>query len=109
MQLAIDFASPRARNTDVARQQRDKGMKRVAGKNKEWLEDIRHVAKDICLMKGWVCSDDLRAWSDAHGRYPTHYNAFGTILTTKKFIPGEFIVSNQVQGHCNRVRVWRLK
>ena len=38
MQLAIDFASPRARNTDVARQQRDKGMKRVSDNNWEFLK-----------------------------------------------------------------------
>ena len=109
MQLALNLASPRARNTDHARHQRDKGMKRVAGNNAEWLLDMRHVAKDICRQKGWVCSDDLRAWSDAHGRFPTHYNAFGTILTVKEFIPGEYIVSRQPQGHANRIRKWVLR
>ena len=109
MQLALNLASPRARNTDPARQARDKGMKRVAGNNAEWLLDMRHVARDICRQKGWVCSDDLREWSDAHGRYPTHYNAFGTILTAKEFIPGEYIVSKQAQGHMNRIRRWTLR
>ena len=109
MQLALNLASPRARNTDPARQARDKGMKRVAGNNTEWLLDMRHVARDICRQKGWVCSDDLREWSDAHGRYPTHYNAFGTILTAKEFIPGEYIVSKQAQGHMNRIRRWTLR
>ena len=109
MQLALDLASPRARNTDRARGERDKGMKRVAANNREFLIIMRDFARQICREKGWVCADDLREWAHGHNLKPTHYNAFGTILTAKEFIPGEYIVSKQAQGHCNRVRVWRLK
>src|SRR3990167_4809043 len=92
-----------------ARQERDKGIKRVAGNNAIWLDRMRNVATMFCHQKGWVCADDLRAWCDQYSFYPTHPNAFGAIFTKKEFVPGEYIVSKQPLGHCNRVRKWRLK
>src|SRR3990167_3688619 len=96
-------------NLTRARQERDKGIKRVSENNSEFLTIMRQVAKDICRQKGWVCSDDLRAWADANRLYPTHYNAWGVIFTKKEFVPGEYIVSKQPLGHCNRVRKWVLR
>ena len=94
---------------DVACQKRDDGIRRVSDNNREFLDIMRSVAKQICLVKGWVCSDDLREHADRHGLKPNHYNAWGAILTTKEFTPGEYIVSKQPQGHANRVRKWVLR
>ena len=99
----------RAVNLTVARQKRDAGIKKVAGKNKAFLDLMRPVARDICRIQGWVSSNELRAWADMNGVAPNHYNAWGAVLTTKEFVPGEYIVSEQPQGHCNRVRRWTLR
>ena len=94
---------------NLARRKRDAGIKQVSANNREFLTVMRDFAKQICREKGWVCSDDLREWAHGHNLKPTHYNAFSVILTTKDFIPGEYIVSRQPQGHANRVRRWTLR
>lgn len=94
---------------NVARRNRDAGIRRVSDNNREFLAVMRAVAKEICQKRGWVCADDLRAWAKANNIEPTHYNAFGAILTVKEFTPGEYIVSRQPQGHANRIRKWVLR
>ena len=94
---------------EIARQKRDTGIKQVSANNRDFLEKMRSAAKQICREKGWVCSDDLRAYADANRLYPSHYNVFGAILTTKEFVLGEYIVSRQPQGHANRIRRWTLR
>ena len=93
----------------VARQKRDKGLKQVAGNNETFLKTMRGVARDICRTQGWVSADQLRAWADMNGVTPNHHNAWGVVLTTKEFVPGEYITSSQPQGHANRIRRWTLK
>ena len=96
-------------NLPLARRKRGEGITKVSNNNKEWLLDVRHVARDICCTKGWVCADDLRQWADLYRRYPSHPNCWGAVFSGKQFIPGEYIVSKQPQGHCNRIRVHRLR
>ena len=100
---------PRITSIEIARQKRDAGIKQVSANNREFLDIMRAVAKQICWVKGWVCSDDLREHADCHGIKPTHYNAWGAVLTVKEFIPGKYVVSKQPQGHANRVRRWTLR
>lgn len=92
-----------------ARQRRDNGMKQVAGHNETFLETMRDVARSICRTQGWVSADHLRAWAEVNGIKPNHHNAWGTVLTTMEFVPGEYITSEQPQGHANRIRRWTLK
>ncbi len=108
-QIPLFAVPPVGQSLQRARRERDKGIKRVSANNAEFLKLAREAAKTICQRKGWVCSDDIRAWSDANGIRPSHFNAFGAVLTTKEFTPGEYIVSKQVQGHANRVRRWVLR
>ena len=91
-----------------ARQERDNGIKKVSENNHEFLTILRQQARIICHQKGWVCSDDLREWADRNGLKPSHPNCWGAVFN-KDFIPGEYIVSKQVQGHCNRIKKWVLK
>ena len=110
--FAIPFrwnASSSAPDLKLARRNRDAGIRRVSGNNREFLVAMRSAAKQICCEKGWVCSDDLRAYADRNRIWPSHPNAWGVVLTVKEFIPGEYIVSRQPQGHANRVRRWTLR
>lgn len=111
MSAQLEMFAPSAVGQDLARarRERDKGIKKVSNNNATFLETMRGVARLICHQKGWVCSDDLRAWCDARKFYPSHFNAYGAILTKHEFVPGEYIVSHQVQGHGNRIRKWTLK
>jgi len=97
-----------ALSLDTARRLRDSGIARVSANNADWLKAVREVARKICREKGWVCADDLREWCAANDFHPTHYNAYGAVFSGKQFVPGEYIVSAQPQGHANRVRRWRL-
>ena len=93
----------------LARQKRDTGIKQVSANNREFLIKMRAAAKQICREKGWVCADDLRAYSDSIRCWPSHQNAWGAVLTLKEFVPGEYIVSKQPQGRANRIRRWTLR
>ena len=93
----------------AARRGRDRGIARVAAKNGTFLETMRGVARMICRQKGSVTADDLREWADRNGIQPSHQNAWGAVFHHSEFEPGEFVVSRQVQGHSNRIRLWRLR
>ncbi len=95
----------------TARRRRDAGIARVSNKNATFLETLRSVARMICRQKGYVTSDDLREWVSQHPEIgePSHYNVYGAVFHRSEFEPGEFVVSKQVQGHSNRIRLWRLK
>ena len=93
----------------TARRARDRGINRVSSKNATFLETMRGVARMICRQKGSVTADDLRVWAARNGIQPSHANAWGAIFHRSEFEPGEFVVSKQIQGHSNRIRLWRLK
>ena len=95
----------------AARRARDRGIARVSAKNATFLEALRSVARMICRQKGSVTSDDLREWVSRHPEVgePSHFNVYGAIFHRSEFEPGEFVVSKQVRGHGNRIRVHRLK
>ena len=93
----------------TARRNRDRGIARVASKNRDFLETMRFVARLFCKEKGSVTADDLREWAARNGIQPSHANAWGAVFHRSEFEPGEFVVSKQIQGHSNRIRLWRLK
>ena len=95
----------------TARRRRDAGIARVSAKNATFLETMRGVARMICRQKGYVTADDLREWVSQHPEIgePSHYNVYGAVFHRSEFVPGEFVVSKQVRGHGNRIRVHRLK
>lgn len=96
-------------NLPAARAARGAGIALVSDHNREWLDVVREVAIGIARRKGWACADDVREWCEANDFRPHHHNAYGAIFRSREFVPGEYIVSAQVQGHGNRVRVHRLK
>ena len=93
----------------TARRRRDAGIARVSSKNAAFLEAMRGVARMICRQKGSVTADDLREWAARNDIQPSHANTWGAVFHRSEFEPSEFVVSKQIQGHSNRIRLWRLK
>ena len=93
----------------AARRNRDAGIRQVSDNNREFLSVMRAAAKQICREKGWVCSDDLRAYADARGCYPNHKNAWGAVFKCADFETDGMMMSAQVSGRGNRIFRWKLK
>lgn len=61
------------------------GLALVEDSNASFVATMRELAKGIALVKGEVCSDDLRQAADQAGLKPAHPNAWGCILRGKEW------------------------
>ena len=94
----------------LAIEARDKGVAKVKVKNADFVETLRSVARMIAREKGTVCADDLRKWADENEMIPTSHNAWGAIFCRNQdFVLHGYARSQQIQGHGNLQRIWKLK
>lgn len=62
---------------------RESGQDRVESHNREFVAQMRIIAKQICKERGTVSTDDLRRYADAHGIVPPHFKAYSVIFRGK--------------------------
>lgn len=89
--------------------ERDLGLDAVECSNEVFIETARAGARMICRAKGSVTADDMREWCADRGLQPKNKNAWGAIFRGHEFVPVGFVISKQVSGHGNTIRVWRLR
>lgn len=94
---------------ELAIAERDAGIAAVAARNQTFLETVRGAARMICRRQGTVTADDVRKWADENGIEPTHRNCWGAVFKTPDFEFAGLTRSAQVQGHGNRICIYRIK
>ncbi len=98
-------------NLNLALSERDRGIVRVTLNNATFIETMRGLLRMRCRTNGTgtVTADDAKQLADEHGLAPQHYNAYGAIFRCKDFEFVGMTISKQVQGHGNRIGIWRLR
>lgn len=93
--------------------ERDKGIKKVASHNAEWLMDMRAEAVRVARANGVVTNDDLRRYANKTGKQPRHSGAWGAIFRGSPEPGWHWVVvgyraSYKETNHARRIAVWRL-
>lgn len=94
--------------------ERDKGVRKVADNNREWLLKVRSIAVEIAKRNGAVSSDDVRRYAMKNGiPEPHHPNAWGSLFRVSpekgtRWIPVGYVPSKKTTNHARRIVVWRL-
>ena len=94
---------------ELAIKARDAGIAAISSRNQTFLETVRGAARMICRRQGTVTADDVRKWADENGIEPKHRNCWGAVFKTPDFEIAGFTRSSQIQGHGNRICVYRIK
>lgn len=94
-------------NRQLALDLRDAALDRLEGKYPTFVEAARAVAVNVCLQKGYVTADDVRARIEIPP--DVNHNVMGTLFRCSLFEDAGLHISEQPQGHGNRIRRWRLR
>lgn len=99
---------------NAAEIEREKGIRRVSGANKEWLDETEAMLESRLKGSGFrMTGEDIRMYIGLNGgSEPTHYNAWGALI--RRLYSHGLIVSTGVycnrrlkQSHASRSLVWR--
>lgn len=86
---------------------RDDGKAKIRGKNAEWVEKMRDLARVIIGSQGYVTTDDLHEL--AGDEKPTHPNAWGSIFAGDEFETCGTVLTKRAVGRARRIYKWRRK
>jgi hypothetical protein len=86
---------------------RDKGVERVSRGSPGFLYLMREKAREICRIKGEVCSDDLRVYAAGEGIKPRHPNAWGAVFRESGWEAVGAKKSKVPSCHARMIRIWQ--
>lgn len=92
----------------------DRGIDQVSVRGEDFLARMRRVAAFVAYTRGFVTSDDLRAYADQHGIEPHHPNCWGAVFraTPKKgwkWVEDGWTTSRLVSNHARKIRIWKIE
>jgi len=85
---------------------KEEGLDSVAANNKAFLALMRAEARRLAEQRGWVTSDDLRAYASQLNIEPTHHNAWGAVFRGPWWKVVGRRKSAVPQGHCREIKIW---
>lgn len=85
------------------------GLDQVTASNETFVESMRQIARGISILRGQVCTDDLREAADKAGLRPTHPNAWGCVFKGKGWVLVGRRYSTWPSSHGREIRVWKYE
>ena len=85
---------------------REEGLDRVESNSHGFVDKMREVAADIALRRGWVNSDDLRLYAEAHDLRPHHPNAWGSVFRGSRWNQVGWMKSTIPSNHARSIGRW---
>ena len=86
---------------------KQQGLDQVTANNEQFVDSMRQIAKGISILKGQVCTDDLRAAADKAGLRPTHCNAWGAVFRGAGWVVIGRKASTYPSTHGREIRIWK--
>lgn len=83
------------------------GLELVADSNASFVETMRTIAKGISILRGQVCSDDLREAASKARLKPKSPNVWGCIFRGPEWVEVGRKISEHPSNHAREIRVWK--
>jgi hypothetical protein len=93
---------------------KERGIRRVASKNFDFLRKCRNYAALTALERGHVSGDDIREFTVREGMKPTHPNAYGAVFKAHPWDGHHwhhirFMRSRTPSAHARIISVWATR
>lgn len=77
--------------------------------DKQFLQVMRRIAREVSKHNGHVTIDDLRFIIEPHGLKPSHHNVWGAVFTKDEFERVDFQKSRWPSNKGRLISVWRWR
>ena len=93
----------------LAQELKVQGLDTVEESHLPFVQRMRHVAIRIAGYRGWVTSDDLRAYAALNGLAPAHSNAWGAVFRGPQWKVIGRCKSAVPENHHRTICVWQYE
>lgn len=90
----------------LGRTQRDAALEAAEKHNRDFLQLMRERARSVCLARGEVTSDDLRAYAASKRFAPTSTSVWGLIFRAPGWRCTGYRPSELPSSHARTIKVW---
>lgn len=83
------------------------GLDQVTASNETFVESMRQIARGMSILKGQVCTDDLREAAEKAGLKPSHVNCWGSIFRGPQWVIVGRKYSTYPSTHGREIKIWK--